>query len=119
MRDFIGLCNYYHKFVRRYSQFTAPLIDLTKKGAFSWNGEAGQYLQKMKEIMSSFMVLSLLDISKPVVWECDAYGEGIGVVLMQERHPIAFESRKLQPHEMLYSIYDKEILAIMHALAKL
>ena len=42
---------------------------------------------------------------------------GIGVVLMQYTHPIAFESRKLQPCERLYSIYDKEMLAIMHALA--
>ena len=37
---------------------------------------------------------------------------------MQGGHPIAFESRKLLPHERLYSIYDKEMLAIMHALAK-
>ena len=37
---------------------------------------------------------------------------------MQGGHPIAFESRKLLPHELLYSIYDKEMLAIMHALAK-
>ena len=45
-------------------------------------------------------------------------GEGIGAVLMQGGHPIAFESRKLLPHERLYFIYDKEMLAIMHALAK-
>ena len=37
---------------------------------------------------------------------------------MQGGHPIAFESRKLLPHEQLYAIYDKEMLAIMHALAK-
>eukprot|EP00253_Pinus_taeda_P023806 PITA_23806 len=39
-------------------------------------------------------------------------------MLMQGGHPIAFESRKLLPHERLCSIYDKEMLAIMHALAK-
>ena len=72
----------------------------------------------MEEIMSSCPVLALLDFSKPFVLECDASGVGIGVVLMQDRHPIAFESRKLQPHERLYSIYDKQMLAIMHALAK-
>ena len=37
---------------------------------------------------------------------------------MQYRHPIAFESRKLQPHERLYSIYDKLMLEIMHAFTK-
>ena len=45
-------------------------------------------------------------------------GEGISAVLMQGGHPIAFESQKLLPHERLYPIYDKEMLAIMHALAK-
>jgi len=44
--------------------------------------------------------------------------EGINTVLIQGGHPIAFESRKPLPHERLYSIYDKEMLAIMHALAK-
>lgn len=41
-------------------------------------------------------------------------GEGIDAVLMQGGHPIAFESRKLLPHKRLHSIYDKEMLAIMH-----
>ena len=48
------------------------------------------------------MSSTLADFSKPFVLECDAFGEGIGVVLMQEKHPIVFESKKLQPREMLY-----------------
>ena len=68
--------------------------------------------------MSSYPVLSLPNFTQPFVLECDASREGIGVVLMQGGHPIAFESRKLLPHEWLYAIYDKEMLAIMHALAK-
>lgn len=68
--------------------------------------------------MSSCPVLAFLDFTQPFVLECDASGEGIGTVLMQGGHPIAFESWKLLPHERLYVIYDKEILAIMHALPK-
>ena len=68
--------------------------------------------------MSSCLVLALPDFTQPFVLECDASGVGIGAVLMQGGHPIAFESQKLLAHERLYAIYDKEMLAIMHALAK-
>ena len=40
------------------------------------------------------------------------------ISLMQHRHPLAYESRKLRGLELLYIIYDKEMLTIMHALAK-
>ena len=91
---------------------------MTKKGAFSWNEEDEWALQKLKAVMTTCSVLALPYLSKPFVLECDAYGEGIRVSLMQDGHPIAFERRKLHPHERLYSIYDKDMLAIMHALSK-
>ena len=68
----------------------------------------------MKEVMGTCPVLALLDYKLSFVLECDASGEGIGVVLMQGGHPIVFESRKLSQPKRLYSIYDKEMLAIMH-----
>jgi hypothetical protein len=54
--------------------------------------------------MSTCHVLALPDFGQPFIWECDASGEGIGAVLMQNRHPLAYESRKLRGPELLYTI---------------
>jgi hypothetical protein len=83
------------------------LTDLTKKGAFKWDEEAQTMMDKMKEVMSMCPVLALPDFSLPFTLECDASREGIGAVLMQRRHPLAYESRKLRGPELLYNIYDK------------
>eukprot|EP00253_Pinus_taeda_P009489 PITA_09489 len=99
-------------------KLAVPLTDLTKRGAFAWKNGAQTSFDHLKEVMSNCPVLALPDFSQPFTMECDASGEGVGAVLSQDGHPIAFESRKLLPHERSYSIYDKEMLAIMHALAK-
>jgi hypothetical protein len=91
---------------------------LTKKGAFKWSSEAQLTFDKMKKVMSTCPILALPDFDLPFTVECDASGEGIGVVLMQNRHPLVYESPKFRGPELLYTIYDKEMLAIMHALAK-
>jgi hypothetical protein len=72
----------------------------------------------MKEVMVTCPVLALPDFTLPFVLECDASDEGIGAVLMQGGHPIVFERQNLSQPERLYSIYDKEMLAIMHAFTK-
>jgi hypothetical protein len=95
LRGFFELCNYYRQFIKGFSQLGAPLIDLTKKGAFHWTKESQQTFEKMKEIMSTCPVLALPDFLQSFVSECDASGVGIGAVLMQGGHPIVFESRKL------------------------
>ena len=64
-------------------------------------------MERLKEVMISCPILALPDFSKPFVVECDTSSGGIGAVLKQGQHPIAFESRKFQPHEKIYSIYDK------------
>ena len=68
--------------------------------------------------MSSCPVLVLPDFTQPFVVECDASEEEIGALLIQNHHLIAFERRKLKYYEHHYSIYDKEMLAILHALTK-
>ena len=114
----MGLKSYYRRFIKNYAHVTAPLTNILKRNSFIWDDEARKCFETLKQIMSSTPVLATPDFSKPFVIECDALGFGIGAMLMQEGHLIAFESRKLNKREFLQSTYNKEMLAIMHALTK-
>ena len=118
LRGFLGLTVYYQRYVKNDAHKTNLLTDLLKKNSFRWNDEAKKCFEALKNVMSSTPVLATLDFTKPFVVECDASGFEIGAVLMQEGHPIAFECRKLNKRERLKSMYDKEMLAIIHALTK-
>jgi hypothetical protein len=118
LRGFLGMCTYYRKFFKGFSQLCAPLTDLTNKGSFKWSEDAQFTFGKMEKVMSMCPVLALPYFGQPFTLECDASEEGIGAILMQNRHPLAYENQKLRGPELLYRIYDKEMLAIMHALAK-
>ena len=119
LKGFLGLSTYYRRYIKGLSQFAAPLTDLTKKGAFTWIEVAHQSFEKMKTIMSSCLDLALPNYSLLFIVECDVSGEGLGTVLMQNHHSIPFEIRKLKDYEHHFSIYNKDMLAILHALTKL
>ena len=118
LRDFLGLTGYYRRFVKNYTHKTAPLTNLLKKNSFQWNSEAEFFFKTLKCMMSSTPVLAKPNFTKPFVVECDTSIFILQAILMQEGHPIAFESRKLNKRESLKSTYDKEMLAIIHALTK-
>lgn len=85
---------------------------------FQWDDKAEKCFETLNKIMSIIIVLTTPYFSKPFVIECDAPSLRIGVVLMQDEHPIEFERRKLNKIECLKSTYNKEILSILCALAK-
>ena len=112
------MTGYYHKFVKNYGRITTPLTTLLKKDAFSWTPEATKAFEYLKEEMCRAPVLATPDFTKTFMMECDASGNGISVVLMQEGRPIAFESCPIKGNNLHKLISEKEMLAMLHALNK-
>ena len=109
---------YYRKFVKNYGRIAAPLTTLLKKDAFSWTPEATNAFKYLKEAICQAPVLATPDFTKTFIVECDASGNGIGVVLMPEGRPISFESRPIKGKYLHKAIYEKIMLEILHALKK-
>ena len=118
LRGFLGLTGYYRKFVKNYGRIAAPLTTLLKKDAFSWTPKATKAFAKLKDAMCRAPVLATPDFTKTFIIECDASGNGIGVVLMQGRHSIYFTGHQIKGKNLQNPICEKEMLVILHALKK-
>ncbi|PNX91024.1 retrotransposon-related protein, partial [Trifolium pratense] len=93
-----------------------PLTELTKKEGFKWNEAAAEAFQKLKVAVTTAPVLVLPNFKLPFEIECDASGRGVGAVLMQMRHPIAYFSKALASSKLYKSAYDKELMALVLAI---
>jgi hypothetical protein len=92
------------------------LNDLLKKNAFHWTTEAEQAFIELKRAMCTTSVLAVPDFNKTFVVEWDASGTGIGAVLTKEGRPLVFTSQALSGRNRGRSTYEKEMLAILHAM---
>ena len=148
VRSFLGLANYFRKYIRAYSAIAAPLTDHLKgldasdkkgkllrwnrlppaqvealKAAFAprWLHACAAAFAQLQTALTSAPVPTLPDPNKPFEVVCDACEcpPAVGAVLMQDGKPNCFHSRKLTGPELQYSATDIEMLAVIDALKEL
>ncbi|WVZ81302.1 hypothetical protein U9M48_028693 [Paspalum notatum var. saurae] len=117
IRSFLGLAGYYRRFIKDFSKIAKPMTSLTKKNAkFVWGPKCEDGFRELKKLLTTAPVLAQPDVTKPFDVYCDASGQGLGCVLMQEGRVIAYASRQLRKHEANYPTHDLELAAVVHAL---
>ena len=118
VQQFLGLSNYYRRFVPDFSTIAAPLTRLTSKEVpFVWNLDAEQSFDRLKEELSTAPILAFPKEVGEFILDTDASGIGVGAVLQQmqdnEERVIAYASKKLSKQQQRYCVTRRELLAIV------
>ena len=124
LKAFLGLPNYYSKFLHNISSILVPLYKLLKKGVkWHWGKERETAFKESKRVLISQKVLIHYDARKPLILACDASPVGIGPVLSHQQddgseRPIAFASRTLTTAEQKYAKIEREGLAVVFGVTR-
>jgi len=122
VQKFLGLANYYRRFIEGFAIVVRPLHDLVKKDKkWDWTEREEKAFKELKERFTKEPVLAAPDIDKKMRMEVDASNYATrGMLLMECKdglwRPVAFLSKSLNETERNCEIYDKEMLAIVRAL---
>ena len=120
LRSFLGLASYYRRYIHKFSDIAAPLYHLTNKSIpFVWDDSCQLAFTTLKNALMQAPILKYPDFSsnsKQFQLYTDASDTGIGAVLEQYGHVIAYTSRALSLSEKNYSVIQKECLAVVHSL---
>jgi len=122
VQKFLGLANYYRRFIEGFATVARPLHDLVKKDKkWDWMKREEKAFRELKERFTKEPVLVAPDIDKKMRIEVDASDYVTGGVLSMECEdglwrPVAFLSKSLNEMERNYEIHDKEMLAIIREL---
>ena len=125
VQQFLRFCNYYRRFIPKYSEKAEPLTRLTKKDEpFVWESEQQLAFHTMITAFTTAPALGHFDHEREVIIVTDASDyESAGVLSQRDDegvlHPVAYVSKKHSPAECNYDIYDKELMTIIKALEEL
>ena len=120
LQSFLGLVNYYRRFLPSLTRVEAPLRDAVKATSFRWTPECEHAMQDIKDLIKRDLVLSVPVLTRNFINDTDASDRGFGAVLSQldensAERPVAFASRCLSASEMKYPVMEKECLALVWA----
>lgn len=121
IQSFLGLCNYFRRYVQDFAKITKPLSSLLKKEQpFIWTNTQQQAFEKLKTALTEQVVLAFPDFEQLFYVTTDASNFAIGAMLSQGElpydRPIHFFSRTLSETQKRYSTIQKELLAIVEAI---
>jgi len=112
---FVG---FYRHFIKGYATITAPLIHLLSQDHLVWSPKSTHAFQALQHAVSTALVLCLSDFSLPFTKDTNALGFGMGAVLSQQNHPIAFFSKQFCSMLLQAFTYIRELCAITTAVKK-
>ena len=124
LRSFLGLINYYGRFLPNLSTVLHPLNQLLQKDwKWSWTPTCNIAFTEAKKLIASNRVLTHFDSNLPIKLACDASSYGIGAVISHtmsdgSEKPIAFASRTLNKSERNYAQIEKEALSLVYGVKK-
>ena len=119
VQKFLGLANYYRRFIKNFARIVAPLHVLVRKEQkWKWEKEQEKVFEELKAGFTTESVLAILDIDREMRVEADASDYATGGVLLTKCkdgkwRPVAFISKSLNTTERNYEIHDKEMLAVI------
>ena len=120
VRQFLGLASYYRRFIQNFADVAAPLHNLTQKDVvFSWNNDCSRAFKilKCKLIGAPILVYPRVDKeASQFQLQTDASALGLGAVLEQGGHVVAYASRILTKAEANYSVIQRECLAVVYGI---
>ncbi|GJP56870.1 hypothetical protein CLOM_g15916, partial [Closterium sp. NIES-68] len=121
LRSFLGFVNYVRRFIPNMAGFSAPLTDRLKDhDCFWWVEKQQAPFDQLKIALTLLLVLHISAPDRPYEVITHASDIAIGAALLQDfgegLQPVAYESQKLHGGEKIYTVHDKEMLAVVHVL---
>jgi len=108
LQSFLGLASFYRCFIKGYAIIADPLVKATIIEPFQWSPQAQTTFDRLKHALSTALILALPNFHQPFTIETDASGIGMGEVLSQQGHPIAYFSKPFTAKLLRSSTYVRE-----------